>query len=293
MDEVRRQLGSLERQARKAQQYKALQAERRELALALLAADYAALAAQAEAVTRELESLRETEEQQRARIAHARRPREAASARCLQESEHRLSDLRQSVQKIQGELERLLERREQMGVQIRELVEEARAPRGGDPRARRAADRPRRRARGQGPRLAEAERAHVERTARSRQAGGARSSAAGARSASGATGWRRCGWSRSGSRPSAPTSCAQAGELRERQAQLDRRAERLAVELAAAQAEADALAATRLRSRRARQRAGAAALAARARSAQEIEIARREREAARAEAQEAARRAAR
>src|SRR5439155_1029166 len=43
----------------------------------------------------------------------------------LQESDHRLSDLRQSVQKVQGELERLLERREQMGLQLRELGEEA------------------------------------------------------------------------------------------------------------------------------------------------------------------------
>src|SRR5207237_619544 len=38
---------------------------------------------------------------------------------------HRLSDLRQSGQKVQGELERLLERREQMGVQLHELAEEA------------------------------------------------------------------------------------------------------------------------------------------------------------------------
>src|SRR5678816_2014861 len=49
MDEVRRQLGSLERQARKAQQYKALQTEKRELGLALVAADFAGLTAQAEA----------------------------------------------------------------------------------------------------------------------------------------------------------------------------------------------------------------------------------------------------
>src|SRR5262252_10798237 len=50
MEEVRRQLGSIERQARKAQQYKALQAERQGLDLALLAADYATLASQHEAV---------------------------------------------------------------------------------------------------------------------------------------------------------------------------------------------------------------------------------------------------
>src|ERR1044072_8407577 len=48
MDEVRRQLNSLERQAKKAQQYKTLQNEKRELALALLAADWAALPTEAE-----------------------------------------------------------------------------------------------------------------------------------------------------------------------------------------------------------------------------------------------------
>src|SRR5262245_56525498 len=42
MEEVRRQLGSLERQARKARQYKALHQERQSLDLALLAADWAA-----------------------------------------------------------------------------------------------------------------------------------------------------------------------------------------------------------------------------------------------------------
>jgi DNA repair ATPase RecN len=42
----------------------------------------------------------------------------------IQESEYRLADLRQSAQKFQGEVERLLERREQMGAQIRELTEE-------------------------------------------------------------------------------------------------------------------------------------------------------------------------
>jgi chromosome segregation protein len=45
MDEVKRQVGSLERQARKAQQYKALHQERQELDLAMLAADYAGLTA--------------------------------------------------------------------------------------------------------------------------------------------------------------------------------------------------------------------------------------------------------
>src|SRR5881396_2623085 len=100
MDEVKRQLASLERQAKKAQQYKALQTTKRDLSLVVVAAEYMARAAQ----------LAAQEAQQRER---------------LQESDHRLSDLRQSVQKVQGELERLLERREQMGLQLRELGEEA------------------------------------------------------------------------------------------------------------------------------------------------------------------------
>src|SRR5256714_6741515 len=69
MDEVRRRLSSLERQAKKAQQYKGLQAEERELALALVAADYAALTAQAAQLATELEGLRQTELAQRTRVA--------------------------------------------------------------------------------------------------------------------------------------------------------------------------------------------------------------------------------
>src|SRR5437016_10568171 len=124
MDEVRRQLGSLERQARKAQQYKALQGERRELALSLAAADFAALTAQAEALAQELAGLRDGEQGVRSRLSGLA-AREAQQREVLQASEHRLGDLRQSVQKIQGELERLLERREQMGVQLQELSDEA------------------------------------------------------------------------------------------------------------------------------------------------------------------------
>src|SRR3989449_8042947 len=54
MDEVKRQLGSLERQARRAQQYKALEIERRELALTLAAADYAVLKAEGDRLAREI-----------------------------------------------------------------------------------------------------------------------------------------------------------------------------------------------------------------------------------------------
>src|SRR6266498_1111053 len=69
MDEVRRQLGSLERQARKAQQYKTLEAERRELALTLVAADHAALKADGDRLARELAEATDHERQVRARIA--------------------------------------------------------------------------------------------------------------------------------------------------------------------------------------------------------------------------------
>src|SRR5213593_4650288 len=46
MDEVKRQLSSLERQAKKARQYKALQTTKRDLALAVLAAEYMARVAE-------------------------------------------------------------------------------------------------------------------------------------------------------------------------------------------------------------------------------------------------------
>src|SRR5437762_10089213 len=124
MDEVKRQLSSLERQAKKAQQYKALQSERRELGLSLVAADFAGLTAQAEAFAQELTQLRDGEQGVRAQLSGLA-AREGRQRESLQTSEHKLSDLRQSVQKIKGELERLLERREQMGVQLQELAEEA------------------------------------------------------------------------------------------------------------------------------------------------------------------------
>src|SRR3989475_1482762 len=69
MDEVRRQLSSLERQAKKAQQYKALQTEKRDLALTLAAADYAVLKAQGDRLAREIRETGDREQEIRARIA--------------------------------------------------------------------------------------------------------------------------------------------------------------------------------------------------------------------------------
>ena len=239
MDEVKRQLGSLERQARKAQQYKALQGERRALALSLVAADFAGLTAQAEAFAQELTHLRDGEQGVRAQLSGLA-AREARQREVLQTSEHTLGDLRQSVQKIQGELERLLERREQMGVQVQELGEEAARL---EAEVHAASERlgaivgERETARGA---LAEAERLTVERGASvatfeadvERHRGGL----AGERDRLEAL---RLGQVRVAAER--VDLMRQAGELRERQAQLARRAERLAQELAEARAEAERL----------------------------------------------------
>ncbi len=123
MDEVRRQLGSLERQARRAQQYKALEQERRQAALQVAAADLAVLESELAHLEGEVAERRARESGLRAEASRLA-GRQATQRQALQESDHRLSDLRQSVQKVQAELERLLERREQMGVQLREAVEE-------------------------------------------------------------------------------------------------------------------------------------------------------------------------
>jgi chromosome segregation protein len=239
MDEVRRQLGSLERQAKKAQQYKALQGERRELALALVAADFAGLTAQAETMARELTRLRDTEQEVRTRQAGLA-AREAQQREVLQTSEHRLSDLRQSVQKIQGELERLLERREQMGVQLQELGEEAARL---DEEVRSATERLRsivgEREAGLAA-LAEAERLAAERGATVQ---GLEAEVASHRAGLASERDRLEALRLEQMRVAAERVdlMRQAGELRERQAQLGRRSERLASELAEAQAEAELL----------------------------------------------------
>src|SRR5215472_18711019 len=123
MEEVRRQLGSIERQARKARQYKTLHQERQALDLLLLAADHEALGAEHRRLTEEIAQLHAEEERTRAVIA-ALTARQALHAAAIQDTEFRLADLRQAVQKSQTEAERLLERREQMGIQIAELDEE-------------------------------------------------------------------------------------------------------------------------------------------------------------------------
>jgi chromosome segregation protein len=243
MDEVKRQLNSLERQAKKAQQYKTLQGERRELSLALMAADCASLTAEAERLDGDLTRLRDEEQGLRARVAGLL-AREAIQRGTILESEHHLGDVRQSVQKVQGDLERLLERREQMGLQIRELNDEAVRL---DEDLRTAGERlvalVAERDGGQAA-LVEAQGAV---NARGAAAAGLeleldqhRQSLASGRDRLEALRLEQV-------RAAAQRTdlMREAGELRERQAQLARRSERLSAELAEAEAEAERLASHR------------------------------------------------
>ncbi|MBI2216418.1 MAG: chromosome segregation protein SMC [Candidatus Rokubacteria bacterium] len=253
MDEVKRQLTSLERQAKKAQQYKALQQERRELSLVLAAADYATLAQTAARVEAEIGRLRTGDEDLRTRLS-VLAGREARERDALQQSEQQLGDLRQAVQKVQGELERLLERREQMAIQMREANEEVvrldseirltndrLAAIGGEREQLRQS-------------LGEAEAVVAERTQTTRVL-------------EGAVEQHRTGLSSDRDRLETlrleqvklagerTDLMRRAGELRERQNQLLRREERLAAEMAQADAEAERLAAQRAAAESARGRA--------------------------------------
>src|SRR5437899_113265 len=255
MDEVRRQLASLERQAKKAQQYKTLQTEKRDLSLALVAADYAGLAGEGERLAAELVRVRDGEQGARTRLASLA-AREARAREALQESEHRLSDLRQAVAKVQGELERLLERREQMGVQIRELGEESVRL---DEEVRATTER---------LSAIVGEREEVQRALRDAEQLAADRSRASAEFEAAVERQRaalalerdhgealRLEQTRlAGERVDLMRS---AGELREREAQLGRRAERLAAELAQARTETDRLVSERAALTHVRNRAAA------------------------------------
>src|SRR5438552_2051673 len=128
MDEVKRQLSSLERQAKKAQQYKALQTTKRDLSLVVLAAEYMARVAEGERRAAELSRLRDQEQTLRTRAAQLA-AQEAQQRERLQESDHRLSDLRQSGQKVQGERReraaRLRRRAERLAAELSDATAEA------------------------------------------------------------------------------------------------------------------------------------------------------------------------
>src|SRR3989442_9252116 len=245
MDEVKRQLGSLERQAKRAQQYKALEQERRDGALVLAAADFAGFVAEADRLELEIAQHHEREEVLRTTVSRLA-GHQATQREAIQVSDHRLSDLRQGVQKVQADLERLLERREQMGVQLREAAEEVVRL---DEEIRVTGERldvlaaERETTRGA---LGEAERLVAERTQAADQLASLverrRSGLAEERD-------RLEGLRLEQIRIAAERTdlIRSAGELRERESQLARRGERLASELREAETEAERIVAARTR----------------------------------------------
>jgi chromosome segregation protein len=253
MEEVRRQLASLERQARRARQYKALQQDKRELALTVAAADFATLTTAAAETDVELGRLRAEGDTLRARGA-ALAGREALQRQSIQTSDHRLSDLRQSVQKVQAELERLLERREQMGIQLREATEEATRLDGEIRAAGERLDAIVGERDAVARALEQAEALAVERAEATRvlegQVAEQHSALTGDRDRLEALRLEQVRLA--GERTDLERS---AGELRERRAQLERRAERLAAELTETEAEASQLATRRRAIESSRERA--------------------------------------
>jgi chromosome segregation protein len=113
MDEVRRQLASLERQAKKARQYKTLQAERRALDLALLADAHAALAAEEAALAERERSEGAQAEALRATVAALGAEQELVRA-AVMTAEHRTADVRHALGRVELELEGALTRAEQL-----------------------------------------------------------------------------------------------------------------------------------------------------------------------------------
>jgi chromosome segregation protein len=122
MDEVKRQLASLERQARKAKQYKALQAERRALELALLAVEYVALVAEEASLAEREAAATDRAAALETRAATVGAEQEVVRAESMA-AEHRASDLRHARERAELELETALTRT----VQLRQAEQEVTA----------------------------------------------------------------------------------------------------------------------------------------------------------------------
>jgi chromosome segregation protein len=123
MDEVRRQLGSLERQAKKAQQYKALQAERRTLEVAILAAEHARLTADEARLGADEQAEQTRGEELRTRGAALGAALELARAD-LMAADHRAAEARHALQRAELELEACVARAEQLRLAERDLEAE-------------------------------------------------------------------------------------------------------------------------------------------------------------------------
>jgi chromosome segregation protein len=123
MDEVKRQLGSLERQAKKATQYKALQAERRALETAILAAEYVALRADEGRRAAEEERARQDAEALQTRVAALGAGLELARAD-LMAAEQRAAEARHALERAALELDGYVGRAEQLRLAERDLEAE-------------------------------------------------------------------------------------------------------------------------------------------------------------------------
>src|SRR5437667_127516 len=123
MDEVKRQLSSLERQAKKAQQYKALQTTKRDLSLVVLAAEYMARVAEGERRAAELSHLRDQEQTLRTRAAE----RDRAEATRLEQV--RVAAERVDLMRHAGELReraaQLRRRAERLAAELSDATAEA------------------------------------------------------------------------------------------------------------------------------------------------------------------------
>jgi chromosome segregation protein len=133
MDEVKRQLASLERQAKKAQQHKALQAERRTLEVALLAAEHAELWGEEQRRAAEEAAERARVETGQTRTAVLGAALELARADVMA-AEQRAGEARHALQRATLELEGCMGRAEQLrlverdlGAEVDRLGEEAEA----------------------------------------------------------------------------------------------------------------------------------------------------------------------
>jgi chromosome segregation protein len=131
MDEVRRQLASLERQAKKAKAYKELQAERRGLEVTLAAAQHAALSAETAGLAARGEQESARLEGLRTRVSALGAAQEVARADAMA-AEHRAAELRHVLGRAELELEGVVARTAQLrqleaelGAERARLVEEA------------------------------------------------------------------------------------------------------------------------------------------------------------------------
>lgn len=124
MEEVRRQLGTLERQAQRAKRYKALVAEREALEVAIWAAEYAALLGESRGTDALLAERRGSAE--RLQVTLSGQDAEMARLReSLMGEEGRLNELRLEAQKAEAALARLWERGNSLRAQMEEQREEA------------------------------------------------------------------------------------------------------------------------------------------------------------------------